>query len=230
MSILVIQNDPIVPAGQLSAFLGDHEVLRAWETPQRLRDLAAAPLPGALILLGGRANVYDDEAFPWLEAERELVRRCVRANIRVLGICLGAQLIAATFGGSVTVSDPAGPECGIISLAWGTNDQAGGGGAVPLRMALASTHAVFADHSDAITQLPPGAREWARSHKYTQIFSYGSALGIQFHPEVTRETAIVWASGNEAVDTEQIVAGYDAHEGELASTCKTLADWASGVF
>ena len=214
MSVLVIQNDPIVPVGQLSAFLGDHEVLRAWETPQRLRDLAAAPLPGALILLGGRANVYDDEAFPWLEAERELVRRCVRANIRVLGICLGAQLIAATFGGSVTVSDPAGPECGIISLAWGTNDQAGGGGAVPLRMAL----------------LPPGAREWARSHKYTQIFSYGSALCIQFHPEVTRETAIVWASGNEAVDTEQIVAGYDAHEGELASTCKTLADWASGVF
>jgi len=97
-------------------------------------------------------------------------------------------------------------------------------------MALASTHTVFADHSDAITQLPPGAREWARSQKYTQIFSYGSALGIQFHPEVTRETAIVWASGNEAVDTEQIVAGYDAHEGELASACKTLADWASGVF
>lgn len=230
MSVLVIQNDPIVPAGQLSAFLGGHEVVRAWECPQRLQDLAAAPLPGALILLGGRATAYDDEAWPWLEAERELTRRCVSANVRVLGICLGAQLIAATFGGRVTVSDPAGPECGIISLAWGTNDQAGGGGAVPLRMALASTHAVFADHSDAITQLPPGAREWARSHKYTQIFSYGSALGIQFHPEVTRETAIVWASGNEAVDTEQIVAGYDAHEGELASTCKTLADWASGVF
>ena len=88
MNILVIQNDPIVPVGQLSAFLGGHEVVRAWEDPQRLQDLAAAPLPDALILLGGRANAYDDEAWPWLEAERELVRRCVAAHIRVLGICL----------------------------------------------------------------------------------------------------------------------------------------------
>ena len=96
MNILVIQNDPIVPVGQLSAFLGGHEVVRAWEDPQRLQDLAAAPLPGALILLGGRANAYDDEAWPWLEAERTLVRRCVAARIRVLGICLGAQLIAAS--------------------------------------------------------------------------------------------------------------------------------------
>ena len=211
MNILVIQNDPIVPVGQLSAFLGGHEVVRAWEDPQRLSDLAAAPLPGALILLGGRANAYDDEAWPWLEAERQLVRRCVRANVRVL-------------------ADPAGPEYGVISLVWGTNDQAGGGGAVPLRMALASTHTVFADHGDAIVALPRGAREWARSDKYTQIFSYGTALGVQFHPEVTRETATVWAVNNEDVNTEDIVAGYDAHEGELASTCKTLADWVSGVF
>ena len=53
---------------------------------------------------------------------------------------------------------------------------------------------------------------------------------MQFHPEVTRETATVWAVNNEDVDTEDIVAGYDAHEGELADTCKTLADWVSGVF
>ena len=39
MNILVIQNDPIVPVGQLSAFLGGHEVVRAWEDPQRLQDL-----------------------------------------------------------------------------------------------------------------------------------------------------------------------------------------------
>ena len=97
-------------------------------------------------------------------------------------------------------------------------------------MALASTHTVFADHGDAIVALPRGAREWARSDKYTQIFSYGTALGVQFHPEVTRETATVWAMNNEDVDTEDIVAGYDAHEGELADTCKTLADWVSGVF
>ena len=92
-------------------------------------------------------------------------------------------MIAATFGGRVSVADPAGPEYGVISLVWGTNDQAGGGGAVPLRMALASTHTVFADHGDAIVALPRGAREWARSDKYTQIFSYGTALGVQFHPE-----------------------------------------------
>ena len=40
----------------------------------------------------------------------------------------------------------------------------------------------------------------------------------------------MWAENNVHVDTEDIVAGYDAHEGELADTCKTLADWVSGVF
>lgn len=230
MGILVIQNDPIVPAGQLSAFLGGHEVVRAWEDPARIRELSRAPLPGALVLLGGRANCYDDAGCPWLEDERKLMRRCVGAGVRVLGICLGAQLIAQAFGGRVSVGDMAGPEYGALPLMWGTNDQAGGGGAVPLRMALASTHVVFADHEDAIVALPPGAREWARSDKYTQIFSFGTALGVQFHPEVTREIAIVWASNNDVVDTEDIVAGYDAHEGELASTCKTLVEWVSGVF
>ena len=53
---------------------------------------------------------------------------------------------------------------------------------------------------------------------------------MQFHPEVTRESATVWAENNERVNTEDIVAGYDAHEDELASTCKTLADWVCGVF
>lgn len=230
MSVLVIQNDPIVPVGQLSAFMGGHEVVRAWEDPSRMSGLARGPLPRALIVLGGRANCYDDAAYPWLGDESELIRRCVRAGVRVLGICLGAQLIAATFGGRVAVADPAGPEYGVIDLAWGSNDQAGGGGAIPLRMALTSTRVVFADHEDSIAQLPEGAREWARSDKYTQIFSYGCAIGVQFHPEITREIATVWASRNDAVDTERIVALYDAHEGELASTCKTLADWACGVF
>ena len=95
---------------------------------------------------------------------------------------------------------------------------------------LASWFSDELDHGDAIVELPHGAREWARSDKYTQIFSYGTALGVQFHPEVTRESATVWAENNERVNTEDIVAGYDAHEGELASTCKTLADWVCGVF
>ena len=57
-----------------------------------------------------------------------------------------------------------------------------------------------------------------------------SLSSVQFHPEITRDIATVWAATNEDADTEDIIAGYDAHEGELADTCKTLADWVSGVF
>ena len=60
MNILVIQNDPIVPVGQLSAFLGGHEVIRAWEDPQRLQDLAAAPLPpSSLVAAPVRGHARD---------------------------------------------------------------------------------------------------------------------------------------------------------------------------
>ena len=80
MNILVIQNDPIVPVGQLSAFLGGHEVVRAWEDPQRLSDLAAAPLPSALILLGGRANAYDDDGVAVAGSRAPARAPCVRAT------------------------------------------------------------------------------------------------------------------------------------------------------
>jgi GMP synthase-like glutamine amidotransferase len=63
-----------------------------------LPDLAAID---ALIIMGGPMGVYDEAHYPWLHAEKEFIRRCIDQGKKVLGICLGAQLIAAALGAMV---------------------------------------------------------------------------------------------------------------------------------
>jgi GMP synthase (glutamine-hydrolysing) len=65
----------------------------------------ALPAPGAfdlLVVMGGEMNVYQDRDYPWLKAERALVAATLAAGKRVVGICLGAQLIADALGRRVT--------------------------------------------------------------------------------------------------------------------------------
>lgn len=223
-TVLVVQNEEDVPLGRMEGFLIDAgaslRILEAWREPLDTV-LVAAELPDALLVLGGRMNAYSDQVAPWLPDVRSLIKRCIDADVPVLGICLGLQLMAVATGGAVEVGARPGPEYGVTALAW---TDAGRADALGARLA-ASTAVVFEDHADAVTSLPEGAAVLARSARYPQVVRIGSAIGVQFHPELTRDIAEEYQSHNETTDTAEILAGFDAHDAELAATGRALAQW-----
>jgi GMP synthase (glutamine-hydrolysing) len=142
----------------------------------------------ALIVLGGPMGCMDDDRADWLPAVRSLLRTAVDDGVPTMGICLGAQLLAAATGGYVE-RGASGPELGLSSIDVPTGDDLLVPGAMP----------VVQWHFDAVTALPPDAVLLASSDVYPiQAFRVGEgAWGLQFHVEATAAMVEEWA-GNDA--------------------------------
>lgn len=138
----------------------------------------------ALVLLGGPMSVNDP--LPWIEAEQALIRAAIARNIPVLGICLGAQLIAGALGGQV------GPNA-VREIGWHDVQRPATAPAHPWLADLPQRFEAFHWHGETFT-LPAGATLLLESeHCRHQAFAYGSALGLQFHLEITAEMVPAWA-------------------------------------
>lgn len=157
------------------------------------------PLADLLVVLGGPVGVYETEAYPFLAEERQILEARLAADRPTLGICLGAQQIAATLGAKVA---PTGvKEIGFSEL---TLTDAGRVG--PLRHLEGVS--VLHWHGDAF-QIPEGAENLATTAlRATQGFALGrNVLGLQFHPEVDACAGIErWLVGHA---TELAGAGID---------------------
>ena len=135
-----------------------------------------------LVVLGGPMGVTDDEQHPWLAAERRLVADAVVGGRTVLGVCLGAQLLAHALGADVTRN--AEPEIGWFPVA-GVDDAVDA--ASPLAP-FAAGMVAFHWHFDTFAA-PAGTRLLLRSAACAaQGFAIGErVVGVQFHPEMTRD-------------------------------------------
>lgn len=131
--------------------------------------------PDLLVILGGPISVYEDAIYPFLKAERAFIMKRLETKRPTLGICLGAQLIAASLGASVFPS-------GVKEIGFAPVDLTGAGRASPLRHLEGVS--VLHWHGDTYA-LPEGATNLAStSLVQQQAFSIGETiLGIQFHPE-----------------------------------------------
>lgn len=129
-----------------------------------------------LIVMGGPMNIYQHRDFPWLVAEKAAIAAAVARGARVLGVCLGAQLIADVLGGKVMQN----PEREIGW--WPVRAVAEGAGS---RYAFPDEVTVLHWHGDTFT-LPPGAVRLAESEGCAQqAFAMGErVLGLQFHLEM----------------------------------------------
>src|SRR4051812_24440823 len=140
------------------------------------------PLPldsyGAVLVFGGSMHADQDDRHPWLREENFLLQRLLDLHKPLLGICLGAQLVAKA--AHAAVFPAVEPEIGWHPVEL-TEESAGD----PLLGRLPAHFDAFQWHYYAHS-LPAGAVELARSRVCTQAFRLGdSAWGVQFHPEVT---------------------------------------------
>lgn len=178
-----------------------------WETPHRLLDACGAldvhtvkPLAGqalpdhdevaGAVVMGGPMNVDELDVHPELGAEREWLAEAARRGLPLLGICLGAQLLARALG--VEVRPGEGPELGYAPVEILDRDD-------PIVGTLAPSTTVLHWHGD-VFELPPGATHLARSAKTeVQAFRHGNAWGILFHPESDFALLEAWLAVPEMV-------------------------------
>jgi GMP synthase (glutamine-hydrolysing) len=158
---------------------------------------ARFPLPQAeacdlLVVLGGPIGVYDDQDYPFLIDEIACIRERLAARKPILGICLGAQLMAAALCARVYPGQQ-GAEIGWSPLEAALNAD------IPAWFAplLAPGVFVFHWHGDTF-DLPHGSLSLAKSKMYeNQAFAIGNfALGLQFHPEVSAAGLESWYVGH----------------------------------
>ncbi|MEC5423231.1 type 1 glutamine amidotransferase [Virgibacillus sp. C22-A2] len=130
-----------------------------------------------LIILGGTMGAYEEKKHPWLKLEKQFIRKATQANKLVLGICLGAQLIAEALGGK------AYPHINQ-EIGWSQLQLTKQGKSERLFRHLSHKFTVFSYHGDTF-DLPPGAVLLAEGRGCkNQAFVYGErVVGLQFHPE-----------------------------------------------
>jgi GMP synthase-like glutamine amidotransferase len=156
----------------------------------------ALPAPSeidAWISMGGPMSVHDRDAYRWIPREQEMIRELHRLNRPLLGVCLGAQQIAAALGGSVTPSPEV--EIGWYPVEWSREFRAAMEGRVPEATRVLHWHGEMAVP-------PPGSLPIAASGGCpSQGFFYPdrATVGLQFHLEMDRPAvaSIVAASAEE---------------------------------
>jgi GMP synthase-like glutamine amidotransferase len=170
LRLLILQNSDFEKAGALLEWAKErgflYETIRAYEQ--------ALPAPEAfthLVLLGSPLSVTEIERVPWLKAEAELAKAFMDEGKRVLGICLGSQILAHLLGGEVSV----GPHAEI-----GWHEVRGTGSLPPATL--------FQWHRE-IFSLPPGATPFGRSAATSlQGFWMGERiLALAGHPEIDED-------------------------------------------
>jgi GMP synthase-like glutamine amidotransferase len=172
---LIIEHERATPGGRIYDWLADHgaeiEELRI-DVDDREVDPTDYDL---LIPLGTEHPPYADH-IPWIPREVELLRRAYEADVSVLGICFGGQLLARALGGRCYRADAS-------EIGW-----------VPVRSSdpeLVPEGPWFQWHFDAF-EPPPGATLLAETDVSPQAFVVGRSLGVQFHPEVTPQIMEDW--------------------------------------
>jgi len=188
--ILVFQHVPYEPLGTLDPLLKEAGFRIRYVNFGRNPDVRPTlDKYAAIIVLGGPMNVDQIENYPNLITEVDVLREAIDQDMSVLGICLGAQLLAKALGGSVHRNPRR-------EIGWYDINLTSAGAADPVLSAFTQRQQVFQWHEDGIN-LPEDAVHLASSPASdVQAFCYGEhAYGFQFHLEVDSSLIDRWLTG-----------------------------------
>jgi GMP synthase (glutamine-hydrolysing) len=204
--VLVIENDAAAPLGLVAQWLTanavEFDVVKGHEAGE-----IPATLPeeyAGLIVLGGAMGANEDDKHTWLTAERKLLENATAADVPVLGICLGAQMLSTAIGGIAEKSPH--NEVGVHTF---KVSEAAAGDALfgPL---VGQELRASQWHQDWIRDLPETATVLAGNEVCpVQAYRVGEkAYGFQFHPEADFEIFKSWGT-----DVDEVLAatGLDIH-------------------
>ena len=172
---LILQHEEPTPPGLVSEWLESHGA-SADTVRIDIDDRDVDPTAYDLIVSLGSEHAAFDDSKPFVPREAELMRGAVDADVPVLGLCFGGQMLARVLGGAVTRNEDS--EIGWLRVK--SNDPE-----------LVPEGPWFQWHFDTFT-VPPGATLLAESDIAPQAFVAGRSLGLQFHPEVTTEIMEMW--------------------------------------
>jgi len=163
-----------------------------------------------IVFLGGPMNVYEEDRYPFLKEEDLFIKEAIQRGKSLLGICLGAQLIAKALGAKVFKAP-------VKEIGWYDVSLTRIGSIDPFFSHLPRTFPVFQWHEDTF-EIPHSAILIATSSLVPhQAFRYGdNAYGLQFHLEVTQDIIREWM---ETYEEE-----FEGPQPSLLSKLKLLAD------
>jgi len=171
----------------------------------------------ALWVMGGPMDVWQEDAHPWLVAEKRAIRDWVSSGRPYLGVCLGHQLLADAMGGKVGLGDK--PEVGILSV-----ELTAAGRTDPLFAGLPPLKTCLQWHGAAVLETPPDTVVLAASPVCpVQAIRVGRwAYGLQYHVEATADTVPEWGCVPEYETALEAVQGPGALQRFRADTERSL--------
>ena len=189
MHILVLQHAAVEHPGSFRHFLKEDG--HSWDAVHLDQGEALPTLDGydALWVMGGPMDTWQEDAHPWLVAEKAFIREAVEGRgLPYLGLCLGHQLLSDALGGAVGPSTT--PEIGVMDV-----QLTEAGAAVVLFDGLPEVFKSLQWHSAEVTQMPAGAQCLATSPACAvQAMKWETrAYSAQFHLEVEADTVDNWA-------------------------------------
>ena len=215
MKLIAIQHSPVEPLGYMEELLEERDVAYEYERVYETNEVKIR-YATHIIILGGPMGAYEDDLYPFLSEEKKLIREAVKDNLPVLGICLGAQLIANALGYSVY---PYKKELGWYEVRKVEEDEATKG--------LPSRLKVFQWHNDTF-DLPSGAKLLYKGDAVkNQAFRIGKAIGLQFHLEMTSELIETWLKYEKSLseeEKEKIIEESKEFLPEMQKSCEVLLD------
>lgn len=220
-----MQHVPFEGTGSIAAWLSERnaQVTRtSFFESAELPELKGLDL---IIAMGGPMSVNDEDTLPWMKAEKQFIRDAIRLNVPVLGICLGAQLIANAIGSRVYGNREK-------EIGWFEIESTPSGKHV-FRFPPKAT--VFHWHGETF-DLPPGSVRLARSAACAnQAFQMGDrVIGLQFHLEMTPESidSIIHNCRHELTEAAFVQTEPEmrsVHRGVLAENNRLMGDILSYV-